>query len=58
MRFDYRLKYRKGFPEWERLLLFGLEHPWMLKKRARLEAGFVFSSGGIVLMHRPPDKTE
>ena len=27
-------------------------------KVARLEAGFAFSSGGIVLMHRPPEETE
>ena len=27
-------------------------------KIARLEAGFAFSSGGIVLMHRPPEETE
>ena len=27
-------------------------------KIARLEAGFVFSSGGIVLLHRPPEKTK
>ena len=29
-----------------------------LLKTARLEAGFAFSSGGIVLMHRPPEETE
>ena len=39
-------------------LFVGLEPVCELLKIARLEAGFAFSSGGIVLLHRPPEETE